>query len=169
MDLSGKKILMVIAPSQFRDEEYYEPKDILEGYDAKITTCSLNDEAISSSGKRQKIDVLLDDVKGEYDAVIFVGGVGSSIYFNNGKAHELAKNFNNGGKIVAAICIAPSTLANAGLLSGKNVTSFPSERGNLESRGAKYTGEDVTVDGNIITANGPKAARQFGEEIAKKL
>ena len=71
--------------------------------------------------------------------------------------------------MVAAICIAPSTLANAGLLEGKRVTSFASEKQNIESKGATYTGGMLEMDGKIITANGPQAARAFGKKIAELL
>ena len=73
------------------------------------------------------------------------------------------------GKVLAAICIAPSILANAGVLEGVEATSFPSEKGNLIAKGANYTGADLTVDGNTITANGPGAARKFGNAVVDAL
>ena len=72
-------------------------------------------------------------------------------------------------KIIAAICIAPVTLANAGILNGKKATVFPSGKNDLIRNGAKYTGDSVTVDGNIITANGPMAAEAFGKKIVEML
>ena len=70
---------------------------------------------------------------------------------------------------MAAICIAPSILANTGLLEGKRATAFPSQEGHLVMKRAKFKQTEVVVDGKIVTANGPKASRQFGEEIAKLL
>lgn len=163
------KALFVIAPNKFKDEEYFTPKRILEDNGIEVTTASLSEQAISVGGETVDVDVLLNKTTTDYDAIVFVGGSGASIYFNNEKAHGLARKFNSLGKIVAAICIAPSTLANAGILDGKQVTSFPSEQDNLESKGATYTGDDVTVDGNIITANGPGAADEFGEKLVEKL
>ncbi len=157
---------MIIAPQDFKDEEYYTPKKIFEVNKIEVISCSLVSNATSVTGKSQKIDILLSKVYAEdYDAVVFVGGPGASIYFNDKKSHEIAKN----AKVLCAICIAPSTLANAGVLKGKKATCWPSESKNLERNGGIYTGEDVVVDGNIITANGPAAARQFGEAIVKKL
>ena len=80
-----------------------------------------------------------------------------------------ANNFNKQNKIIAAICIAPVTLANAGILNGKKATVFPSGKNDLIRNGAKYTGDSVTVDGNIITANGPMAAEAFGKKIVEML
>ena len=68
-------------------------------------------------------------------------------------------------KVVAAICIAPSILVNAGILNGRRATAFPSERDNINAVGT-FTGKPVEVDGKIITANGPEAAAEFGKKIA---
>jgi protease I len=72
-------------------------------------------------------------------------------------------------KIVGAICIAPVTLANAGILTGKKATVFESETKKLKDKGANCTRKNVERDGKTITANGPKAAKEFGETIAKAL
>ena len=164
-----KRVLVIIAPKDFRDEEYYEPKEVLEKQDIKVITCSLEQIAKSAFGKTQEVDLLLNEATSDYDAIILVGGQGATIYFNDEEVHSLIKEFFNKGKIVAAICVAPSTLAKAGILKGKRATCFPSVKNNLTENGANYTGEAVTIDKNIITANGPKAAKQFGEEIAKRL
>lgn len=170
MDLSDKKILMVLAPDRFRDEEYFTPRQILERYGAKITVASKEKEAISIIEKKKvKIDVLLKDATADYDAVVFVGGPGSATYFNDKVALNLAKNAYEKGKVVAAICIAPVILANSGILQGKKATVWSSEEKNLEDKGATYTGKPVTQDGKIITASSPDAAKEFAETIAKAL
>jgi len=164
------KALFIVAPNNFKDEEYFTPKEVLEENSIKVVTCSLKPEAVSINGKKVKADVLLDKATSDYDAIVFIGGAGASIYFDNTKAHNLAKEFYKKGKIVAAICIAPVTLANAGVLEGKRATVWNGDYvSKLEDKGATYTGEDVTVDGNIITANGPGAAEEFGNAIVEKL
>ncbi len=165
------KALMIIAPRNFRDEELFQTKEALESSDVEVTTASKHAGEITGMlGKTATPDITLEQVNvDEYDAVIFVGGVGASEYFNDQKALSIAKDAVSKGKVLAAICIAPSILANAGLLDGKSVTSYPSEQENLESKGARYTGEAVTRDGKIITGKGPEAATQFGQEIAKAL
>lgn len=164
------KVLFVIAPKNFKDEEYYTPKDILEKSNIKVVTTSNIMEAISVNGKKQGVDILLDKINiNEYNGVVFVGGPGASVYFNDRKAISLAKDFFESNKLTAAICIAPSILANAGVLNGKRATAFPSEKNNLENKGAIYTNETVTVDGNIVTGNGPGAAKEFGKRILELL
>jgi len=169
-DLSGKKILMVIAPNNFRDEEYFTPREVLENANASVFVTSLEEEAVSVAGKTVTVDFTLDKASvDDYDAIVFVGGPGAAVYFDNEKAISLAKDFYEAGKVVAAICIAPSVLANAGILEGKKATAWPSEQGNLEAHGATYTGEQVTVDGRIVTGKNPTAAQEFGNKIAEIL
>ncbi len=170
MNLSDKKVLMVLAPEKFRDEEYFIPRQVLESYGIKVFTSSNKEEAVSIIEKKKiKIDTLLKDTTTDYDAIIFVGGPGAAGYFNDKTALDLAKDFHEEGKVVAAICIAPTILANAGILKDKKATVWPSEGKNLKAKGAVYTGQPVTQDGRIITASGPDAAKEFAETIAKEL
>ena len=150
LNLSNKKILIIIAPTNFKDEEYYIPKEIFEKSNINVKTASLSSEATSVNGKTQSIDVLLNQATTDYDAIVFVGGPGATIYLNNSQAHKLAQNFFKAGKLTTAICIAPSILANAGILKGKKATVFPTEANNLKEKGATYTGKSVTVDGKIV-------------------
>lgn len=162
---------MIIAPKNFRDEELFDTKEELESSGNSVAIASTKtDTATGMLGGTIKPDMTIDDVNvDDYDAVVFVGGSGSSTYFNNQRAHDIARDAYDKGKIIGAICIAPSTIANAGLLKGKRATSFPSEERNLRSKGANYTGKPVEKDGKIITADGPRSARNFGRMIAESL
>jgi len=165
-----KKVLMIIAPRDFRDEEYFEIRKVLEESGAEVTVAnSTGQPSKSMFGKVVNPDKNFYDVDTkDYDAVVFVGGTGSSAYFNNQKALDLAKQFYDSGKVTAAICIAPTILANAGVLSGKKATAFPSERSNVNAVGT-YTGSSVEVDGKIVTGSGPEAAVEFGKKIVETL
>lgn len=170
-DLSGKKVLMVVAPTNFRDEEALEPKKILEEAGAYVVIASSGvAQAKGMFGRTLAVekDISRTETVG-FEAIVFVGGKGASVYFNDPTALNLARNFSQAGKVVGAICIAPSILANAGLLSGKKATSFSSESGNLIAKGAEYTREAVTVDGKIVTARGPEAATEFGKKLVEVL
>ena len=169
--LTGKKILMVIAKSRFRDEEYREPRKVLENEGASITVASSSrDIAIGMLGAKVKPDVLLGDVKeADYDGIVFVGGGGAAEYFDSPVAHKLAQSFFGRGKLTSAICIAPATLANAGVLAGKKATSFPSSLPILKAKGAVLSNGTVVVDGTVVTAVGPEAAKSFGEKLVEVL
>jgi protease I len=166
-----KKAVMIIAENNFRDEELFEPKEILQnaGIEVKVASTNLN-LAKGVLGASVIPDLLVSKIKpGDFDALIFVGGGGASQYWSDPLAHKLAKEAFALNKIVAAICIAPVVLAKAGLLKGRKATVFSSEAGQLKAAGAIYTGKNLEKDGNIITASGPFAAKEFGEEIKKAL
>jgi len=170
--LKGKKVLMIIASNNFRDEEYRYPRNIFEkeGDVVAIGSSSLNISNGVKGTEKVKPDILIKDILvSDYDAVIFIGGGGCREYFNNHIAHKIANDTVLSGKILASICSAGGILANAGVLKGKKATVFPSEVDLIKNKGAIYTGAAVEQDGKIITANGPEAANEFGTKIAKAL
>lgn len=171
LSLDGNKVVMIIASRDFRDEELQEPMSLLEQKGAQVTiACSALGEVAGMKGMKVTPDILVDQVNvQDYDALIFVGGSGAKEYWDDPKAHSIAKETVAAGKVLGAICIAPVTLANAGVLDGKRATVFSSEKSKLEVTGAIYTGADVEVDGKIITGNGPNAATKFGEAVAQAL
>lgn len=164
-------VLMVIAPTQFRDEEYDHPKRVLEDRGASVTTASVRPQTcVGKLGMTAEATVAIADAQAaDYDAVVFVGGGGASVFFDDADAHRLARESLALERIIAAICIAPSTLAHAGLLAGRRATAFPSQEDDLVLHGALWTGAPVEVDGRVITANGPEAAHDFGTAIADAL
>ena len=115
-------------------------------------------------------DILYSEIEpADYDAVVFVGGGGAREYFDDSIAHNIAVKTLKAKKILGAICIAPSILANAGLLQNKKAVAFSSEKVNLQNKGALIQNVDVARDGNIITATGPQSAEKFGEAIVKAI
>lgn len=173
VNLTGKKVLMLIAPSNFRDEEFAEPYKVLTSSGAEVTVASVSTApARGVLGKTVTPNINVSSAKGsDYDAVVFIGGPGVEEYelFNNGNFLRIAREANNSGKVLSAICVAPKILASAGLLQGKKATVFSSGAVYLKSKGANYTGQDLVQDGKIITASGPQAATKFGNAIAKAI
>lgn len=169
--LTGRKALMVIGKNNFRDEEYLEPRKALEAAGAIITVASSSlSTARGMLGLNVKPDILIGDAKEQdYDGIVFVGGGGAAEYFDSPVAHKLAQSFFAHGKLTSAICIAPATLANAGILKGRRATAFPSSESALRSHGAIVTGEPVSVDGKVVTGVGPEAAKRFGEKLVEVL
>ena len=170
--LQDKSVLMVIASDNFRDEEYMQPRSILEEAGAEITVASSSTR--KSTGMLGKVsvtpDVALDEVDTpRYDAVIFVGGSGADEYWDDATAHRVASTAYENDRVLGAICIAPITLGRAGLLDGKRATVFNSEVENLKKSGAVYTGAAVERDGNLITADGPQSAEEFGRVLMEAM
>jgi len=166
-----KSALLVIAQKVFRDEEYAEPKRILESRGAAVTTAStVPGSAVGKLGMSAVAETSVADARATtWDAVVFIGGAGAAGYFDDPDAHSLAREAQARGAILGAICIAPSILARAGLLEGVRATAFASQEHDLRDHGALWTGEPVTTDGLVVTANGPEAAEEFGNRLAELL
>jgi protease I len=161
-------VVMIIAPAVFRDEEYAQPKSVLEARGATVVTASVEPcVAVGRFGLKARATISVEQAcERSWDAVVFIGGGGSKVFFDDAAAHALARVQARCDGVLAAICIAPSTLARAGLLQGVRVTAFPDREEDLIAHGAEWTGEPVTIDGRIITGSGPEAATAFGEAIA---
>lgn len=164
-------ILMIIAPANFRDEELFETKEALEERGHHVTLASSHTGICTGSlGKTARAEIPLEEVSSEmYDAFIFVGGNGCSVFFDDRAALSLARNAYEDDKIIAAICLAPIILAKADILGGKRATVTPARIKLLEKLGATFAGVGVVTDGNIVTADGPQSARRFGETITAML
>ena len=167
------KILMVLAPSDFRDEEYLLPREEFEKANADVMTSSVIDIAVGRFGCEEEIDIQLKEAAAEnFDAIFWVGGGGCLEYMTNEDARALAGEFFLQKKVTGAICAAPRLLLAWRLLEGKRVTGWNSDN-NLEKLaiqgGAIYTGADVEVDGKILTADGPDSAKKAGVEFLKLL
>lgn len=167
------KILMVIAPVNFRDEELFIPKEFFESKKIAVDVASSVKTPVRGMlGKTVVPNLLVSEVVlDEYDAVIFVGGIGveDRKLYENKEYVGLAKLAFSRGKIVGAICIAPKILAAAGILKNKRATVFSSGRSYLIEKGANYVDRDVVQDGLLITAPGPAAAKKFAEAIYELL
>jgi protease I len=171
-----KKALLIIAFQDYQDIEYGETRKALEKIHITVTVASTKlGMAQGKLGGTTKVDLLLEQVKvDDYDTIIFIGGPGAVGYITNEKALEIARKAKASNKLLSAICIAPAILAKAGVLSGKKATIWTSEEDKspikfLEEGKAEFIDQDVVVDGRVITACGPHAAKKFGETIAEIL
>ena len=168
------KVLIVIPPENFRDEELAKPFSAFERekipYDIASTR---RGECRGMLGARATSTLTLEEVDPSgYAAIVIVGGMGSPVHlWNNEMLWQLVRYFAKNGKIVAAICLSPVVLAHAGILKGRKATCYesPSSTKEMLKGGANLAADPVVVDGNIITANGPAAAESFGRTIVRAL
>ncbi len=166
-----KSVLMVIAPKDFRDEEFKEPYDLFTNSGIKVIVASTDTvPAKGMLGMTVTPDILLDQViPDSFDALVIVGGTGCKILWDNTTLHKIVQNFNDTKKTIAAICIAPVVLARAGILKDIKATVYPTAKDNIEKYDADYTDADVEVSGNIITGSNPKASKDFATTILNTL
>jgi protease I len=167
----GKKAVMIIAFRDFRDAEYFVPKEILEKAGVEVKTASNKmGTAIGADGGDTNVDLLVSQINvADFDAIIFVGGPGCLTALDNEDSYRVVREAVSQGKILASICISPVILAKSGVLKGKKATVWndwtKSQAKILEKEGAIFEEKPVVVDGKIITANGPQAAKDFGKAI----
>ena len=172
-NLNNKKIAMVVAFRDFRDEEYFTPRSIFEGLGAEVKTFSDKEgTAIGADGGDIEGVTLVDNLNpADFDAVVFIGGPGALNHLDNEKSYRVVRETVQNNKVLAAICVSPVILAKAGVLEGKKATVWSSvmDKGTvkiLRDNKAIYQDEAAMVDGKIVTGNGPAAAKQFGETVA---
>ncbi|MEA3306562.1 MAG: DJ-1/PfpI family protein [Elusimicrobiota bacterium] len=166
-----KKVAMFISFQDFRDEEYIEPKKILQAEGIKVdTVSSAKGKARGKFGAIADVDKVISDINAlDYDALCLVGGAGCLQYLDNAAVYNVFKQAFNENKLIGSICISPVILAHAGLLKDKKATVWQDGADELKLAGAIYTGADVEMDGKIITANGPEAAQEYAKRLVEEL
>jgi protease I len=172
--LAGEKVLMVIPPTQFRDEEFFDPKKILESGGAMVTVASTSVRpCYGTRGGMVQSQVAIADVKAEeFDALVLCGGPSvPELFWNDKKLQELATAFSSAGKVLAAISLSTVVLAKAKLLAGKQATVYflPQAILELKNGGATYSSDTLIVQDKLILAEGPPESIRFGQAIATAL
>jgi protease I len=174
MKLDGKKVLMVIPHTQFRDEEFFEPKKTLEDEGAKVVVASTTVRMCRGmKGGTVQAEIAIADAKSDdYAGIILCGGSSVPDFFwNDKKLLELVTNMAAAGKIIGAICLSTVVLAKAKLLAGREATVYflPQALEELKAAGAKYVQETLIIHNNIILAEGPPDSQRFGQAIRSAL
>jgi protease I len=174
MKLAGKKVLIVIPHTQFRDEEFFEPKKILEDEGATVSVASTKVGICRGmKGGVTQAEIAIADAKAEdYACVVLCGGSSVPEFFwKDKKLQDLVAAMSAAGKIVAAICLSTVVLAKAKLLAGREATVYflPEALEELKTGGAKYVKETLLIHGNIILAEGPPDSQRFGQAIRTAL
>ena len=166
-----KRAVLIVPGADFRDEEFFETRRVLN--EAGIATVVAGPgigPLRGMSGGIVASELTIDKVSVEdFDAVVFVGGPGAGEYFTNQTAFDIAREAAAKRRVLAAISIAPTILANAGVLRNLRATGFITQRDAIQKGGAQYTGAPVERDGLIITASGPLAVIPFAQTIVGTL
>jgi 4-methyl-5(b-hydroxyethyl)-thiazole monophosphate biosynthesis len=160
---------LVLMAQGFEEIELSSIVDILRRGNISVTIAGLSSGLITGSrGINIQPDVLLDSIDELFDIIILPGGSPGYINLGNDKrVLDLVNRYYSEGKIVAAICAAPSVLAKAGILEKKKATIFDGMEDLLKN--AKYVNQTVVEDQNIITSQGPGTSIEFALTILLRL
>jgi protease I len=158
-----------IMDEMFEDSEFRVPYDRVKeaGHEAVIIGLKAGKKIEGKKGKETiTTEIGIDDVSAdEFDALVIPGGYSpDKIRMSDGMV-ALTKAIGTGGKPLAAICHAGWMLAEADLLRGKTVTSWPSLRTDLVNAGATWVDQEVVEDGNIITSRKPDDLEAFTKTL----
>lgn len=187
-----RTILLIIASEGYHPVEYGHTRKMLEEAGFKVEVAS--DKAGIASAKpsishakqcddpacskivdeyanyaKAKVDVTVAQANPDkYDGIFIVGGPGAMEFLDNEISYKFMKSFAQKGSPFGAICISPRILAHAGLLTRRSATGWDGDKklaALFKKHNVAYMKQHVVTDGNIVTADGPQAAMEFGRAI----
>lgn len=163
-----KRVLCLLVTG-FEEIEAIAPVDLLRRAEAEVVIASVGGDKLVTGrcGVTIEADTRLEDVmENPFDMLLIPGGPGVKALRTDGRPAQMAKTFAKHGKLIAAICAAPTVLADAGLLTGKRFTAHFSVHSELPE---VLADERVVKDGNIITSRGAGTALEFGLALVSEL
>lgn len=176
-DVKGRKVA-VLATHGFETSELLKPLEALNEAGAVTSVVSLpeSDETIRgfSGGEWKgevKVDATLSDVSAEdFHALLLPGGLMNPDRLRTfDEAVSFVRDFFRQSKPVSAICHAPWLLVEADVLKGRDVTSYPSIRTDLENAGAIWHDKECVVDQGLVTSRSPDDLPAFIDKMLEEL
>jgi protease I len=174
VDLAGKTIAFLVAPEGVEQVELTEPWKAVQDAGGTPRLVSTQDGKVQAFNHLDKADTFAVDATvdkpGQYDALVLPGGVANPDFLRmQPSAVAFAKSFFDDGKPVAAICHAPWTLIEAGVVQGRRLTSWPSLQTDLRNAGAEWVDEEVVVDltgpSPLVTSRKPDDLASFDRKL----
>lgn len=159
---------VVLFKEGFEEMEALSTVDVLRRAGVECQMVGMDDERVVSSHQiEMKMDQVFDESVYDADVVVIPGGLpGATSLRDDERVIALVKDFNEKGKLVAAICAGPIVLGKAGALTGKKYTCYP---GFNEEMDGDYQDTLTCVDRNVITGRGPAASFEFAYNILEKM
>jgi protease I len=172
--LKGKRIAILVADG-FEQVELTEPRKALDEAGAKTEIVSPSKRSVRGWNHRDwgeefPVDVPLEGARSEsYDALLLPGGVMNPDRLRrNAHALRFVKAFFEAGKPVGAICHAPWTLIDAGVVTGRKLTSYESIQTDLKNAGANWVDREVVVDNGLVTSRKPDDLPAFNAKLIEE-
>ncbi len=173
--LNGKRVAILVAEG-FEQSELDGPREALEAAGAETLIVSPAEEGWVQAwqhfdlGDLYEVDVPLAEADAaEFDALLLPGGVANPDQLRTmPEAVDFVRAFFDAGKPVAAICHAPWTLIEAGVVEGRTLTSWPSVRTDLVNAGANWVDQEVVVDNGLVTSRKPDDIPAFNEKMVEE-
>jgi 4-methyl-5(b-hydroxyethyl)-thiazole monophosphate biosynthesis len=164
------KVLVPLA-NGFEEIEAVNVIDILRRGDVEVVTAGLKEGLMEGSHKIKMLpDTTLDKIDyRDFDGLVLPGGAPGFVNLGNDeRILKMAREMDKAGKVVAAICAAPSVLIKARVLQGRKATVSPSGKAQVQAC-ANFSEERVVVDGNLVTSRSPGTALEFALKLVEIL
>lgn len=173
--LHGKKIAFLTANEGVEQIELTEPWEAVRGSGAEVELLAPEAGEVQAFNHLDKAQTFpVDRLVGEadandYDGLVLPGGVANPDQLRTDEgALAFVRAFFEAGKPVGAICHAPWTLIDAGVVEGRTLTSWPSLRTDLRNAGAEWVDEEVHVDVGFVTSRKPDDLAAFTAKIIEE-
>lgn len=168
--------MAILTENGFEEAELTSPKKALEEAGAVVHIVSPQKSKVKAwrDGNwsiELPVDVTLDKADADdYDAIVVPGGIMNPDKMRTNEACvDFVRQFMENGKPVAAICHGPQLLIETGMLNGKEITSFPSIKTDLENAGAIWHDREVIVDNGLVTSRGPRDLEAFNKKVIEEI
>ncbi len=169
------KKIAVLLTNGFEQVEMTEPKKALENAGMQVELISPETDTVRGWdhdhwGKEFKVDVPLNQANPEnYDGLVLPGGVMNPDKLRRDEnVQRFVRHFFDAGKPVGAICHAPWTLIDTGVVRGRRLTSYHSLQTDLKNAGAVWVDEEVVVDNGLVTSRNPDDLPAFNSKIIEE-
>jgi protease I len=175
--LQGKRVAMLMTDG-VEQIEYTSPRAFLEEQGATVVLLAPKSAGADVQGfhhlqpaDRFKVEMHVRDAKpADFDGLVLPGGVANPDQLRMSKeAIDFIRDFDAEDKMVAAICHGPWTLIDAGIATGKHLTSWPSLKRDLMNAGAEWSDEEVVLDARLVTSRKPDDLPAFNDILLKEL
>ena len=161
------KKIAILSTHGFEHSELTGPQEYFKNAGYDVTVVSPESGSINAAHDAGSVDIdrQLDSANAaDYNALILPGGqVNPDILRINENALGFIKHFVDEDKPIAAICHAPWLLIEAGAVSGKQMTSWPSLKTDLVNAGAQWVDQSAVTAGNIVTSRNPDDIPAFNQ------
>ena len=170
------KVVAILTESGFEEVELTSPKEALEKEGATVHIVSPRKDKVRAWNHDHwtielDVDVPLSEVMiDDYDALLLPGGVMNPDKLRQDKdAVDFAKQFLESGKPIAAICHGPQLLIETKMLAGREMTSYPSLKTDIENAGANWYDREVLVDNGLVTSRSPEDLEAFNKKMVEEI
>ncbi len=173
--LQGKRIAFLVANEGVEQVELTEPLKAVREAGAEVDLLAPEASEVQAFNHLDKGDTFTPDGAvgdadaGDYDGLVLPGGVANPDQLRTEPdAVEFVRAFFEAGKPVGAICHAPWTLVEAGVVQGRTLTSWPSLQTDLRNAGATWVDEEVHVDQGLVSSRKPDDLEAFNAKIVEE-